>query len=81
LVSSWLNVGIDAVQGTDEKHRQFWERVHAYFHEHKEFSSERVYTSLMNRWSIIQKSVTKFTGCLSHIEHLNQSGTTEHDKV
>ncbi|GLT55385.1 hypothetical protein SLA2020_285130 [Shorea laevis] len=38
-------------------------------------------TSLMNRWSTIQKSVSKFTACLSEIEHLNQSGTTEHDKI
>jgi hypothetical protein len=50
LVSSWLNFGMDAVQGTDQKHRQFWERVHAYFHKHKEFPFERVYTFLMNRW-------------------------------
>jgi hypothetical protein len=81
LVSSWLNVGMDAVQGTDQKHHQFWERVHAYYHEHKEFPSERMSNSLMNRWSTIQKSVSKFTACLSEIEHLNQSGTTEHDKV
>jgi hypothetical protein len=81
LVLSWLNVGMDAVQGANQKHCQFWERVHTYFREHKEFPYERIYTSLMNRWSVIQKLETKFTTCLSQIEHLNQSGTTEHDKV
>jgi len=81
LVSSWLNVGMDAVQGANQKHRIFWERVHTYFHEHKEFPSDQIYNSLMNRSSIIQKSITKFTACLSQIEHLNQSGTTGHDKV
>ncbi|KAF8402556.1 hypothetical protein HHK36_010642 [Tetracentron sinense] len=81
LVSSWLNVGMDPVQGTDQKHNQFWERCHAYFHAHKDFPTERIYSSLMNRWSIIQKSVSKFTACLHQIEHLNQSGTTEHDKI
>jgi hypothetical protein len=64
LVSSWLNVSLDAVQGADKKHSQFWKRVHTYFHEHKEFPSKRIYISLMNRWSIIQKSVTKFNYCV-----------------
>ncbi|XP_062152157.1 glutathione S-transferase T3-like [Alnus glutinosa] len=81
LVSSWLNVGMDAVQGANQKYRQFWERVHKYFNEHKEFPFDRIYSSLMNRWSTIQKLVIKFTACLSQIEHLNQSGTTEHDRI
>jgi hypothetical protein len=81
LVSSWLNIGMDAVQGTDQKQHQFWERVHTNFHQYKEFPSERSFTSLMNRWSVIKKAVTKFIACHNQIEHLNQSGTTEHDKV
>jgi hypothetical protein len=53
LISSWLNVGIDAVQRTDQKQHQFWERVYTYFHQYKEFPYKRSCTSLMNRWSII----------------------------
>jgi hypothetical protein len=49
LVLSWLNVGMDAVQGTDQKQHQFWERVRTYFHQYKEFPSERSCNSLMNR--------------------------------
>lgn len=81
LVSSWLSVGMDAVQGTDQIHQQFWQRVHAYFHEHREFPSERGYNSLMNRWSIIQQLTNKFCEILTQIEGLHQSGITEQDKI
>jgi hypothetical protein len=72
---------MDAVQGTDQKQHQFWERVHTNIHQYKEFPSERSYASLMNRWSVIKKAVVKFIACHNQIEHLNQSGTTEHDKI
>jgi hypothetical protein len=81
LVLSWLNVGMDAVQRIDQKQHQFWERVHTYYYQYKEFPSKRSCASLINRWSIIKKAVTKFIVCHNQIEHLNQSGTTEHDDV
>ncbi|GAY69502.1 hypothetical protein CUMW_288300, partial [Citrus unshiu] len=27
LVSSWLNISLDAVQGTDQTHQSFWART------------------------------------------------------
>jgi hypothetical protein len=73
LVSSWINVSQDPVQGTDQKYQAFWARIHAYFHEHKEFLSTRSSTSLMNRWSTIQQLTNKFCGYLTQIENMNQS--------
>ena len=81
LVSSWLNVSMDAIIGTDQKHQTYWERVHAYFEENREFSSNRNANSLMHRWSVIQLAVSKFQGYFNQIEARNQSGITEQDKV
>ncbi|KAF7140237.1 hypothetical protein RHSIM_Rhsim06G0075000 [Rhododendron simsii] len=50
LVSAWLNISLDAVQGNGQKHKTFWIRVWEFFHENKTFTSERNDNSLMNRW-------------------------------
>ncbi|KAF7143236.1 hypothetical protein RHSIM_Rhsim05G0092900 [Rhododendron simsii] len=81
LVSAYLNISLDAVQGNDQKRKTYWRRVWDYFHEHKSFISERNENSLMNRWSAIQLSVNKFCGCYAQIELRHQSGMTEEDKV
>ena len=81
LVSAWLNISLDAVQGNEQKHTAFWTRVHAFFHKHKKFSSERSQKSLANRWSAIQLATNKFCWCLSQIESRHQSGMTKQGKV
>ncbi|XP_075649928.1 glutathione S-transferase T3-like [Castanea sativa] len=79
LVSAWLNVSLDAVTSTDQKHTTFWERIWSTFHNDKKFNRSK--DSLTSRWSIIQKETNKFCGCLAQIENRNQSGKTEHDKI
>ena len=81
LVSAWLNVSLDPVKGVDQSRTTYWKRIHAYFHAHKEFISDRSQGSLMNRWSGIQHDVNIFAGCLSKIEAKNQSGLSIDDKV
>ena len=81
LVSAWLNVSMDVITGTDQKHQTYWERVSDYFHEHKQFTPDRTANSLMHHWSVLQLVVSKFQGFFSQIEARNQSGTTEQDKV
>ncbi|KAG0525033.1 hypothetical protein BDA96_06G020600 [Sorghum bicolor] len=80
LVKAWLNVSLDRVKGVDQPHTTYWERIHAYFHVHKDFSSDRTQGSLMNRWSGIQHDVNLFAGCLSKTECENQSGVSIDDK-
>ncbi|KAG2666020.1 hypothetical protein I3760_15G036100 [Carya illinoinensis] len=48
------------VQGKDQKHTMLWKRIHKYFEENKKFDRLRNYTSLMNRWSTIQKLQISF---------------------
>ncbi|ESR60742.1 NAM-associated domain-containing protein [Citrus sinensis] len=81
LVSSWLNISLDPVQGTYQTHQSFWARVWGYFHKYKNFESERDEKSLMQRWSKIQQATNKFHGCFSQIENRQQSGANEQDKA
>ncbi|GAY53871.1 hypothetical protein CUMW_152280 [Citrus unshiu] len=72
LVSSWLNISLDVVQGTDQTHQSFWAR---------NFESERDEKSLMQRWSKIQQATNKFHNYFSQIENRQQSGVNEQDKT
>jgi hypothetical protein len=81
LVQSWIEISLDAVQGNEQKHKRYWQRVCEFFHENKTFDSHRNQNSLMNRWSVIQQAVNKFCGCLAQVESKHQSGQTEQDKV
>jgi len=81
LVSAWLNVSLDPVQGVDQSRSTYWKIIYKYFHDRKTFHSERTQSSLMNRWSGIQHDCNTFAGCLSRIEGRNQSGLSIDDKV
>ncbi|KAK4569016.1 hypothetical protein RGQ29_004424 [Quercus rubra] len=60
LVLAWLNVSLDAVTSTDQKHTTFWERIWSTFHNDKKFN--RTKDSLNSRWSTIQKETNKSKG-------------------
>ena len=79
LVSAWLNVSLDAVTSTNQKHTTLWERIWFTFHNDKKFNRTR--DSLNSRWSTIQRETNKFCGCLAQIENRNENGKTEHEKV
>ena len=42
LVSAWLNVSLDAVTSTDQKHTIFWERIWPTFHNNKKLTAPRI---------------------------------------
>uniref|UniRef100_A0A0A9D4J0 No apical meristem-associated C-terminal domain-containing protein n=1 Tax=Arundo donax TaxID=35708 RepID=A0A0A9D4J0_ARUDO len=81
LVSAWLNVSMDAVQGNEQSRSTYWTRMYDYFHSNKDFNSERSQNSLMHRWSAIQENVHKFAECLSRIEGRSQSGVSTQDEI
>ena len=81
LVSAWLNVDMDPIQGVDQTHGTLWTRIFDYYHANKTFESLRSESSLMNCWSGIQHDVNLFCGCVSRIEARNHSGWTVDDKV
>nr|XP_023875831.1 glutathione S-transferase T3-like [Quercus suber]XP_023875896.1 glutathione S-transferase T3-like [Quercus suber] len=79
LVSAWLNVSLDALTLTDQKHTIFWDRIWSTFHNDKKFNCSK--NSLSSQWSTIQRETNKFCGYLTQIENWNESGKTEHDKI
>ncbi|XP_062204912.1 glutathione S-transferase T3-like [Phragmites australis] len=81
LVSAWLEVSLDAIQGNEQSRATYWQRITDYFHENKDFASDRNSNSLQHRWSIILEGVNRFCGCYVQIQNRRQSGVTEQDKV
>jgi hypothetical protein len=81
LVSAWLNISTDLVQGTNQTKGSFWTRVYDYYHSNKEFTSDRSQSSLLHRWKGILENVNKFCGYVTRIDGTNQSGVTFQDKV
>ncbi|CAL4893777.1 unnamed protein product [Urochloa decumbens] len=81
LVSAWLNTSLDPIQGNEQPYGTYWERIHAYFHEHKTFASDRNPNSLMHRWGDIQKGTNKFVACMDDVERRRPSGMTDRDKI
>ncbi|CAL5346428.1 unnamed protein product [Camellia sinensis] len=81
IISAWLNISLDLVQGNEQYSKAYWLRVWEYFHQLKTFSSSHSQTSLMNRWSAIQLAMNRFNGCFAQIQRLNQSGKTEKEKI
>ncbi|XP_059442130.1 uncharacterized protein LOC132174498 [Corylus avellana] len=82
LVKAWLNTGLDPIQGNSQKSTKFWDRILENYNENKkETTVERTAHSLSNRWSFIQKVINKFCGYLEQVEHRNQSGIGEQDKI
>jgi hypothetical protein len=81
LISAWLNIGLDPIQGNEQKYHTFWERITEYYHKYKIIESDRSQQMLNQRWGKIQKYVNKFSGCFASITARNESGKTEQDKV
>ncbi|WVZ51045.1 hypothetical protein U9M48_002235 [Paspalum notatum var. saurae] len=79
LVTAWLNVGTDAVQGGERS--PYWKRIYDYFHLNKDFESDRSQNSLFHRWSTIQESVKKFDGCVARTEVTGHNGVITQDKI
>jgi hypothetical protein len=79
LVLAWLNISLDAAQGSEQTRSTYWQRMHYYFHENRNFESDRSQGSLSNRWCTIQEHVEKFCRCYDRI--LCRIGMTEKDKV
>ena len=50
LIAAWLNIGMDAVHGTDQKGEKFWMKIWEYFCANNTYGTTRSSTSLSSRW-------------------------------
>lgn len=81
VVSTRLNISLNAVNDTNQTRGTFWKRVYNYFHTNKTFEYARSQSSISHRWGSILEAVNKFCACISDIEGRRQSGVTLQDKV
>ena len=81
LVSTWLNISMDVVQGTDQKLEKLWEKNWQYFCKNNTYGTTCSASSLQSRWGNINKETSRFAGFMAKIEARNKSGGTDEDKV
>jgi hypothetical protein len=80
ICSAFLHVSIDPIIGTNQSAAGYYARMHQHFTENIGASS-RTKISIENRWTTIQKAVSKFCGFYAAIERRNKSGKNEQDRV
>ena len=81
IVTAWLNVGLDAAVGNQQKSASFWDRIFDMYKQSCATDQDRSKVSIEHRWGVIQELVSKFCGCYNKVQRLQRSGTTEQDKV
>ena len=81
LISAWLNISMDVVQGTDQKLEKLSEKIWQYFCENNTYGITRSASSLQSWWGNINRETSRFAGFMAKIEALNKSGGTDKDKV
>ncbi|KAG6647360.1 hypothetical protein CIPAW_07G073800 [Carya illinoinensis] len=76
LVSAWLNCSLDAVQGTDQKYSQLWEKIYEYFQQFKETTNDQTVAQMTNtrggfeKAKLIYQSLEKCSFQFEHCWHL-----------
>jgi hypothetical protein len=66
---AWKKIGLDAVVGTEQPGKTYWNRMNNYFNANTKGNHRSID-------SIRQKS-----SCLAHVNRLNPSGTNDDDRV
>ncbi|ETO58615.1 hypothetical protein F444_23007 [Phytophthora nicotianae P1976] len=81
LVSTYLDLSQNAIQGAEQKAASFWDSILNRFNNATKPKKEEVRTAqaLRNRWSSIYHDVAKFVGCYSVIKARNESGKSADD--
>ena len=81
LVSTRLNISMDAVHGTDQRAEKFWEKIWEFFCKNNTYRTTHTSTSLSSRWGNINRETSRFVGFMAKVEARNGSGATDEDKV
>lgn len=80
LAKSWIKVSEDAIRSNGQKKDEFWRRV---AEDYNEYSTgvERESSSVMHRWSHIQKATLKFSGIYHKLKNNWPSGSVLTDLI
>ena len=84
LIKAWESVSLDAVTGTDQTGKRYWQRIEdAFFHAmpHNASTIPCSNRSLQGRWDNIKNTVSRWSGCLEQVRNAPPSGTNIDDWV
>ena len=84
LIKAWEAVSLDAIHGTDQTGKRYWQRIEDKFFRLMPTNVERTprtYRSLQGRWDVIKPAVSRWSGCLEQVYNAPPSGTNEADWV
>ncbi|XP_059669526.1 glutathione S-transferase T3-like [Cornus florida] len=76
-------ISTDAVIGSDKQKAALWIRIQKSFEQHVNGAGtpKRNHIACLNRWSIMQQIITKFSGCMAQIERNYLSGQDNEYKM
>ena len=81
LISAWLNIGMDAMHGTEQNGEKIWGKIWEYFCANNTYGTTRSSSSLLSRWGYINREISRIAGFMAKIKARNRSGATDEDKV
>ena len=81
LISAWLNIGMDAMHGTEQNGKKIWAKIWEYFCANNTYGTTRSSSSLLSRWGNINREISRIAGFMAKIKARNRSGATDEDKV
>jgi hypothetical protein len=69
------------VARVNQSSRSYYKRFHEYYMEHMPVEYERTQVAIQHRWSSIHRAMSKFCSFKAVIDHRNESGKSEQDRV
>ena len=84
LVRAWAQVGLDAVTGTDQTGKRYWQRIEDAYCRLKPRSSTlgyRSFRSLQGRWDVIKPACARWSAAMDQIRNDPPSSIVESDYV
>ncbi|XP_059636073.1 uncharacterized protein LOC132278289 [Cornus florida] len=76
-----MSITSDAITGVDQSKKKLWERILEQYKQHIGVLTERNDGGLMNRWSVIQQKINKFSGYITTIEMNRPSDFSSDDMM
>ena len=81
LISTWLNIGMDVVHGTEQKGEKFWKIIWEFFCTNNTYGTTRTSGSLSSLWGNINRETSRFAEFMAKVEARSRSGATDEDKI
>jgi len=81
LCKSWISISNNAIVGTDQSGKTYWERITAHFHNFRDFHYDRTTNSLEHRCGVIIKECMRFQAYYEEVERRHPSGVPYQELV